>query len=250
MSSARRRASIRRYERPTTSRRSREAVYDGTIDAFASDHAPHTESEKRDGPAPGFSGLEVAVGAYAAALPDLPLPRFVELLSTNPARILALPGGTLGVGAPADVTIFADRQWTVDPTSFASKGKCTPVCRPAFTAPRGRDHRRRRAALRRAGVCDVSSALPAALFLADGSRFDGHGLTVEGTRAGRGGLLHRNDGIRRGAHRSVVRRADSYFYLPDDRQLRHLRGGRAVPARLRRGDRHQADRLSPLALSR
>ena len=104
----------------------REAVYDGTIDAFASDHAPHTESEKRDGLAPGFTGLEVAVGAYAAALPNLPLPRFVELLATNPARILGLPGGTLAPGSPADITIFADREWTVDAANFASKGKCTP----------------------------------------------------------------------------------------------------------------------------
>ncbi|HEX3458314.1 MAG TPA: amidohydrolase family protein, partial [Candidatus Baltobacteraceae bacterium] len=104
----------------------REAVYDGTIDAFASDHAPHTESEKRDGFAPGFSGLEVAVGAYAAALPNLPLARFIELLSTNPARILGLPGGTLALGSPADVTVFADREWTVDAAAFASKGKCTP----------------------------------------------------------------------------------------------------------------------------
>jgi len=104
----------------------REAVYDGTVDAFASDHAPHTESEKREGLAPGFTGLEVAVGAYAAALPNLPLPRFIELLSTNPARILALPGGTLALGSPADITIFAAREWTVDAASFASKGKCTP----------------------------------------------------------------------------------------------------------------------------
>lgn len=100
-------------------------VRDGTIDAFASDHAPHTEDEKRRA-APGFSGLEIAVGAYAAALPGLPLTRFVELLSTNPARIIGVPGGTLAIGEPADVTIFADRPWTVDPSSFASKGKCTP----------------------------------------------------------------------------------------------------------------------------
>ncbi len=104
----------------------REAVYDGTVDALASDHAPHTESEKREGAAPGFTGLEVAVGAYAAALPNLPLPRFIELLSVNPARILALPGGTLALGAPADITIFADREWTVDAATFASKGKFTP----------------------------------------------------------------------------------------------------------------------------
>ncbi|HLX26382.1 MAG TPA: dihydroorotase, partial [Candidatus Cybelea sp.] len=104
-------------------------VRDGTIDAFASDHAPHTQQEKSgdfERAAPGFSGLEVAVGAYAAALPDLPLVRFVELLATNPARILNLRGGTLALGEPADVTIFAERSWIVDPATFASKGKCTP----------------------------------------------------------------------------------------------------------------------------
>ncbi|MGA9272320.1 MAG: amidohydrolase family protein, partial [Candidatus Cybelea sp.] len=102
---------------------------DGLVDAFASDHAPHTAQEKsgeRGFVAPGFSGLEIAVGAYAAAVPGLPLTRFVALLSTNPARILGVQGGTLAAGAPADVTIFADRQWTVDPRSFASKGHCTP----------------------------------------------------------------------------------------------------------------------------
>jgi dihydroorotase len=107
----------------------RRGVRDGTVDAFASDHAPHTKAEKTGDPAcaaPGFSGLEIAVGAYAAAVPDLPLTRFVELLSTNPARIVGVRGGNLGVGEPADVTIFADRAWRVDPASFASKGKCTP----------------------------------------------------------------------------------------------------------------------------
>jgi dihydroorotase len=107
----------------------RDGVRDGTIDAFASDHAPHTQAEKSGAggdAAPGFSGLEVAVGAYAAALPDLPIARVVELLSTNPARIVGLNAGTLAIGAPADLTIFADRTWTVDPARFASLGKCTP----------------------------------------------------------------------------------------------------------------------------
>ncbi len=106
----------------------RQAVRDGTIDAFASDHAPHTAAEKRDyhDAAPGFTGLEIAVGAYAAALPDLPIARFVELLSTNPARILGVRGGKLSIGSPADLTIFAERDWRVDPSTFASKGKCTP----------------------------------------------------------------------------------------------------------------------------
>ncbi|HEU5480790.1 MAG TPA: amidohydrolase family protein, partial [Candidatus Tumulicola sp.] len=74
----------------------------------------------------GFSGLEIAVGAYAAALPGLPLLRFVELLSTNPARILGVTGGTLAIGSPADVSVFADRPWQVDPSTFASKGRVTP----------------------------------------------------------------------------------------------------------------------------
>ena len=107
----------------------RRGVRDGTIDVFASDHAPHTAQEKSgdvEHAAPGFSGLEVAVGGYAAALPDLPLSRFVALLATNPARILKIRGGTLALGEPADITVFADRAWTVDPATFASKGKCTP----------------------------------------------------------------------------------------------------------------------------
>lgn len=107
----------------------RDGVRDGTIDAFASDHAPHTREEKSAAiadAAVGFSGLETAVGAYALALPGLPVLRFVELLSTNPARILNVPGGTLAVGSRGDATIFADREWVVDPDRFASKGRSTP----------------------------------------------------------------------------------------------------------------------------
>jgi dihydroorotase len=107
----------------------RAAVREGTIDVFATDHAPHTREEKdrllHDAPV-GFSGLETAIGAYAAAVPDLPLARFVALLSTNPARILGVPGGTLAPGSPADVTLFADRAWTVDTSRFHSQGKNTP----------------------------------------------------------------------------------------------------------------------------
>ena len=113
----------------------RAAVRDGTIDAFATDHAPHTREEKAqllaDAPV-GFSGLEIAVGAYAMALPDLPLDRFVALLSTNPARILGVRGGSLAVGVPADVTIFAERSWRVDTTAFHSLGKNTPFAGTTF----------------------------------------------------------------------------------------------------------------------
>jgi dihydroorotase len=115
----------------------RDAVRDGTIDAFATDHAPHTQEEKSCGlerACVGFTGLEIAVGAYAYAIPDLPVSRFVELLSTNPARILGVAGGTLAPGAPADITIFADREWTVEPAHFRSKGKSTPFA--GMTLPR------------------------------------------------------------------------------------------------------------------
>jgi len=107
----------------------RAAVRDGTIDVFATDHAPHTREEKAqllaDAPL-GFSGLETALGAYALALPDLPLERFVSLLSTNPARILGVPGGSLRIGAPADITIFAEHPWVVAASAFHSLGKNTP----------------------------------------------------------------------------------------------------------------------------
>jgi dihydroorotase len=105
----------------------REAVRDGTIDVFASDHAPHTTAEKYgDPPAAGYSALEIAVGAYAAALPGLPLARFVDLLSCAAARILGVPGGTLSPGSPADLTLFDDVPWRVDARAFVSKGHVTP----------------------------------------------------------------------------------------------------------------------------
>lgn len=115
----------------------RTAVRSGEIDLFASDHAPHTAGEKDADlscAAVGFSGLEVAAGAYALALPGLPLLQYVAMISSNAARIFNLPGGTLAAGSPADVTIFADRSWTVRPERFRSKGKSTPFA--GMTLPR------------------------------------------------------------------------------------------------------------------
>jgi len=118
---------------PLRAERDRQAllagVRDGTIDVFATDHAPHGLDEKAQliSAAPvGFSGLEIALGAYAAALPDVPLARMIELHSVNPARILGVPGGTLAVGSVGDVTVFIERPWTVDARLFHSKGKNTP----------------------------------------------------------------------------------------------------------------------------
>jgi dihydroorotase len=107
----------------------RRGVRDGSIDACASDHAPHTDAEKYldlDRAAVGFSGLEVCAAALAYAIPDLSIQRFVEVLSTAPARILKIPGGTLSPGSPGDVVVFTDDPWRVDPAAFASKGHVTP----------------------------------------------------------------------------------------------------------------------------
>jgi dihydroorotase len=107
----------------------RAGVRNGTVDVFATDHAPHTSQEKSGdlgSAAVGFTGLEIALGAYALAVPDLPLARFVAMLATNPSRILGIEGGSLRTGTRADVTVFANRAWVVDPSTFASKGKSTP----------------------------------------------------------------------------------------------------------------------------
>jgi dihydroorotase len=107
----------------------RDGVRDGSVDVCASDHAPHTDAEKSgdfERAAVGFSGLEIAAGALAYAIPDLPIRRYVEVLSTAPARVLNVPGGTLLPGNPGDVVVFGDDPWRVDPRAFASKGHVTP----------------------------------------------------------------------------------------------------------------------------
>jgi len=109
------------------------ALRDGTIDCIATDHAPHTVDDKKveyDQAAFGIVGLETAVGLCLDRLvrPGLvELSALVSLLSTRPARILDLPGGSLAPGAPGDVTVLdLERRWVVDPERFASKGRNTP----------------------------------------------------------------------------------------------------------------------------
>ncbi len=110
-----------------------EGLRDGTIDCIATDHAPHTVDDKKvefDQAAFGIVGLETAVALCLDRLvrPGLiGLPRLVELLSTNPARVLGLPGGSLAVGSLADVTILdLARERAVDPARFHTKGRNTP----------------------------------------------------------------------------------------------------------------------------
>ena len=106
---------------------------DGSIDAIATDHAPHHADEKLvefDQAPFGITGLETAVSLCFDRLVHpgvVSLLRLVELLSVNPARILRVPGGSLSEGAPADISILApDLQVTVAAARMRSKSKNMP----------------------------------------------------------------------------------------------------------------------------
>lgn len=106
---------------------------DGTIDAIATDHAPHAEEEKDveyDLAPFGLIGLETALPLVVTKLIEpgiLSWKQAVSLMSTNPARILNLPGGTLKVGSPADITVInPELRQVVSRDKLVSKAKNTP----------------------------------------------------------------------------------------------------------------------------
>lgn len=111
----------------------REALRDGTIDLVATDHAPHhydaKEREFADAPF-GIVGLETALALVVTELVEagiIDFPTLVDRMSTRPARLFHLDGGTLAEGSVADVTVFDPaREWVVDPARFLSKGRNTP----------------------------------------------------------------------------------------------------------------------------
>ncbi len=110
-----------------------QAIYDGTVDAIVTDHAPHHADEKEldfaDAPF-GIVGLETVVPLALDRLVHgrvIGLLQLVRLLSTRPAEIFGLPGGTLAEGSPADVTLLDLRaRTTVDPAGFRSRSRNTP----------------------------------------------------------------------------------------------------------------------------
>jgi len=110
----------------------KEGLRDGTIDAIATDHAPHHRDEKEvefDQAANGVIGLETALPLTMTlvAAGVLSLSEAVRKLTVNPAQVFALPYGTLTVGAPADVAIFDPaHSWLVDVTRLRSKSKNSP----------------------------------------------------------------------------------------------------------------------------
>ncbi len=105
------------------------AVRDGTVDAIATDHAPHTEADKQKGAA-GMVGLETAFAVCYTKLcreGGLPLTDLSALMSANPAAILGLNKGALAVGADADVTLVElDRPFVVDKETLHSKSHNCP----------------------------------------------------------------------------------------------------------------------------
>ena len=113
------------------------ALLDGTADAIATDHAPHTEVDKTvefGQAASGISGIETALGIALAAVDAgrLPLLRAIEAMTVGPAKVLGSRsrrgGAGLTVGDPADLVVF-DRsaRWTVSAEALASKGKNSPL---------------------------------------------------------------------------------------------------------------------------
>ena len=106
---------------------------DGTIDAIATDHAPHAAEEKalplEQAPS-GMVGLETAFAVALTALYHtgrMSLSDIIRKMTINPASILRIPRGRLAVGCAADIMIFdPDERWVIDPEEFYSKGRNTP----------------------------------------------------------------------------------------------------------------------------
>lgn len=111
-----------------------QGLQDGTIDAIATDHAPHHMDEKARGLAAapsGMVGLETALAVTLTALYHTKKMGLLELLrklSENPARLLGYPAGFLAEDGPGDVTIFdPGERWIVEPEKFHSMGRNTPL---------------------------------------------------------------------------------------------------------------------------
>ena len=108
-------------------------VRDGTIDCLVTDHAPHGREAKEHefAYAPfGIIGLETAVPLFIEALIQsrlLTWPQLIAAMSTRPARLLGVTGGSLRVGEPADVALLdAEVEWTIDAEESRSKSRNTP----------------------------------------------------------------------------------------------------------------------------
>jgi dihydroorotase len=111
----------------------RAALADGTIDAIATDHAPHGATDKEcpmSDAAPGMIGLELCVPMLLGLVRDgkLPLARVVSALTSGPAKIVGIAVPTIREGARADLTLVApEEEWVVAPSSLRTKSKNSPL---------------------------------------------------------------------------------------------------------------------------
>jgi len=111
----------------------------GTIDAIATDHAPHAQEDKDvpfDQARPGMLGLETALALALTEL-ELPVSRLLDLLSWGPARIAGLEadhGGPVAEGRPANLCVIdPGATWVVDPAALASRARNTPYAGRTLT---------------------------------------------------------------------------------------------------------------------
>jgi dihydroorotase len=132
----------------------RKGLADGTIDAIASDHAPHTENEKDiefERAEFGVTGLETELAAAITELIGnnlLSWTKLVEKMALNPSRILGINKGTLSVGADADIIVVdPEKEWVVTKDKFLSKSKnsaflgCTLKGFVEYTISNGKAHK-------------------------------------------------------------------------------------------------------------
>ena len=224
----------------------REALADGTLDAIATDHAPHALTDKEvelDHAANGIVGLETAVALCLTHLVRervLDLPTLIARLTAGPARVLGLPGGSLAPGAPGDVTVLdLAQEHVIEPARFRSKARNTPfggwacVGAPWMTVVGGRvvmrDGRRRRG---RAGRDAARAGGPGA-----GRRPGLRGRAPRRPRrgGGRGRVQHRHERVPGDPHGPLVQGADRLHDVPAHRQHGRERGGPGVRPAVGRG---------------
>jgi dihydroorotase len=114
------------------------ALADGTIDAIATDHAPHGPTDKQvtfNEASAGINNIETAFGSVATLVHEdtISLPELIRRLTTGPASAIGSQLGTLRKGADADIVLVdMDREWTVDPAKFASLTRNTPLAGVQF----------------------------------------------------------------------------------------------------------------------
>ena len=188
-----------------------EALADGTIDAIATDHAPHSPVEKDvefECAAPGMLGLETALPIILdfVRMGTLDDKRAIAALTGGPARAFGLPGGALAVGAVADICVIdPERPLTITADGAREQVEEHAVPRPDARRARGAHARRGpRASTTSTGGCDDDARWPAALVLENGRVFRGEGFGARNeSRSARSCSTRRSPATRRS---SAIRR--------------------------------------------